>query len=237
MAPFVSKYGLNAAEFAERPETFKSFNEFFYRKLKPAARPIDSNPAAPVFPADGRHLGFDDFSKVDGIFVKGQKFTLLQLLRDGGLARRYERGAMVMSRLCPVDYHRFHFPVGGTPEKARIINGPLFSVSPIALRRNIRILSENKRALSLVRSSEFGDVLMLEIGATNVGSIEYTYLPDEPVQKGAEKGFFKFGGSSMITIFEPGKVRLADDLIENSRQHRELYARMGDCMGMLRNDE
>jgi phosphatidylserine decarboxylase len=138
-----------------------------------------------------------------------------------------------MSRLCPVDYHRFHFPVGGVPEKPRIINGPLFSVSPIALRQNIRILSENKRALSIIRSPEFGEVLMLEIGATNVGSIEYTYLPGQPVQKGAEKGFFKFGGSSMITLFEPGKLRLATDLTENSRQQRELYARMGDRIGSL----
>src|SRR4029079_6475889 len=125
----------------------------------------------------------EDFSKVDGIFVKGQKFSLLGLLRVGELAKRYERGAVVMSRLCPVDYHRFHFPVAGTPEKARIINGPLFSVSPIALRQNIRILSENKRALAVIRAPEFGDVLILEIGATNVGSIEYTYVPGEPVQK------------------------------------------------------
>ena len=64
--PFVRNYGLNAAEFAEAPESFKSFNEFFYRKLKPAARPIDPDPAAAVFPADGRHLGFEDFSKVEG---------------------------------------------------------------------------------------------------------------------------------------------------------------------------
>src|SRR5436189_82804 len=160
-------------------------------------------------------------------------FDLAKLLKEAALARHYQHGTMVMSRLCPVDYHRFHFPVDGIPEKARIINGPLFSVNPIALRENIHIFSENKRALSKIQSAEFGTVLMLEIGATNVGSIEYTYVPGEPIHKGAEKGFFKFGGSSMITLFEPGKLRLANDLVENSRQFRELYAQMGDRVGRL----
>jgi len=140
---------------------------------------------------------------------------------------------MVISRLCPTDYHRFHFPAAGVPEKPKIINGPLYSVSPIALRQNIHIFSENRRALSVMRAADAGTVLMLEVGATNVGSIEYTFVPGEPVQKGAEKGYFKFGGSSIITMFEPGKVMLAADLLENSRINRELYALMGDRLGVL----
>ena len=233
IVPFIEKYRLNHSDFAEEPGTFKTFNEFFYRKLKPLARPIDPDPLVIVFPADGRHLGFDDISKIDGIFVKGEVFDLGSLLKDAALAKRYARGSMVISRLCPTDYHRFHFPAAGVPEKPRIINGPLYSVSPIALRQNIHIFSENRRALSVMRTAEAGTILMLEIGATNVGSIEYSFVPGEPVQKGAEKGYFKFGGSSMITIFEPGKVLLAADLIENSRMNRELYAIMGDRMGIL----
>jgi len=136
-----------------------------------------------------------------------------------------------MSRLCPVDYHRFHFPAAGVPEKPKILNGPLFSVSPIALRENIRFLVENRRGRSVMQTPKHGLVLMFEIGATNVGSIEYTFVPNEPVQKGAEKGYFKFGGSSMITLFEPGRVELAADLLEQTRRHIELYARVGDRMG------
>jgi phosphatidylserine decarboxylase len=138
-----------------------------------------------------------------------------------------------MSRLCPVDYHRFHFPVGGIPEKPHFIEGPIFSVNPIALRQNIRFLFENRRARSLIETPEHGSVLMFEIGATNVGSIEYTFVPGEPVQKGAEKGYFKFGGSSMITLFEPGRVSLAEDLLHQTRQQIELYARIGDRLGTL----
>ena len=76
-----------------------------------------------------------------------------------------------------------------------------------------------------------GTVLMLEIGATCVGSIKQTYQPNSPVTKGAEKGYFEFGGSSTIVIFEPGKIKLADDLLENSAQQIETYALMGDTMG------
>ena len=231
VVPFINRYGLDHAEFADEPKSFKTFNEFFYRKLKPAARPIDPDPNSLVFPADGRHLGFQDISRTDGIFVKGQVFDLASLLRDAQLAKKYERGTVVLSRLCPTDYHRFHFPLAGLPGKPKIINGPLYSVSPIALRQNIHIFSENRRALSSIATTHLGTVLMLEIGATNVGSIEYTFVPGEPVQKGAEKGYFKFGGSSIITIFEPDQVRLTDDLLENSRQNRELYARIGDRMG------
>jgi phosphatidylserine decarboxylase len=233
VAPFIKKYGLNASEFLENPEVFKSFNEFFFRRLKPEARPIDRDPASAVFPADGRHLGFADVSKIEGIFVKGQRLDLKKLIQDHRLAEKFSRGSMVLSRLCPVDYHRFHFPVGGIPEKPHFIEGPLFSVNPIALRQNIRFLFENRRARSLIETPEHGSVLMFEIGATNVGSIEYTFVPGERVQKGAEKGYFKFGGSSMITLFEPGRVMLAEDLLQQTRQQIELYARIGDRLGTL----
>ncbi len=233
IAPFIRSYRVNAEEFADQPGSYGTFNEFFYRKLKPGARPIDPDPAAVVFPADGRHLGFTEISRLEGIFVKGAVFDLRRLLGDDELAGRFQDGAMVLSRLCPVDYHRFHFPVGGTPGAPRLIAGPLYSVNPIALRRNIHIFSENKRAVTRIESAEFGLVLMLEIGATCVGSFEYTFTPGEPVAKGAEKGYFKFGGSSTITLFERGRIRLDDDLADCSKRGVELYARMGDHLGRL----
>jgi phosphatidylserine decarboxylase len=228
--PFIEKFRLNAAEFADSPECYKTFNEFFYRKLKPEARPIAKDPNAAVFPADARHLGFENTSKIEGIFVKGAIFDLATLLQNESLAKRYHEGSIVLSRLCPVDYHRFHFPVSGVAGTAKQIDGPLYSVNPIALKQNIRIFSSNKRAITEIESPEFGKVLMLEIGATCVGSFEYTYQPG-PIEKGAEKGYFKFGGSSTITIFEPNRIKLAADLIEKSKQGMELYARIGDLMG------
>jgi len=130
-----------------------------------------------------------------------------------------------------VDYHRFHFPVAGVPGNARLINGPLYSVNPLALRDRLAILWENKRFVTEIETEQLGKVLMLEIGATNVGSVHHTFVPTRPVEKGEGKGYFAFGGSATFTFFEPGRVDLADDLLEQSRQQRELYAKVGDRMG------
>lgn len=229
--PFVKEYELDPAEFRLSVGDFKNFNEFFYRQLNPEARPIDSGPDTVVFPADGRHLCVSDISQSDGLFVKGEMFSLAELLGDPELAERYSSGSLVLSRLCPVDYHRFHFPVAGVASAAHLLNGPLFSVNPIALVQNIQILSQNKRCLTRLQTEQFGEVLLLEIGATCVGGICQTFTKDTEVQKGAEKGYFRFGGSSTMTIFEPGRIQFEQDLLQQSHQHRELYARVGDRMG------
>jgi phosphatidylserine decarboxylase len=228
---FVDEYELDPAEFRLSVGEFNNFNEFFYRQLNPEARPIDSGSNSVVFPADGRHLCIPDISQADGLFVKGEMFGLADLLGDPQLADRYASGSLVLSRLCPVDYHRFHFPVAGVAGAAHLLNGPLFSVNPIALVQNIQILAKNKRCLTRLQTEQFGEVLLLEIGATCVGGICQTYAPDTDVLKGSEKGYFKFGGSSTMTIFEPGRVQFAPDLLHHSQQHRELYARVGDRMG------
>lgn len=229
--PFIASYNLDVEEFAKSPFDYKTFNEFFYRALKPAVRPIAPGDDVAVFPADGRHLGFPDIQKAAGFYVKGSKFSFAELLGDVAVAGRFAGGAMLISRLCPVDYHRFHFPVSGTPGESRLINGWLYSVSPIALRRRLRYLIENKREVTLIESPQFGTVGMVEVGATNVGSIRQTCVPGRAVAKGDEKGLFAFGGSCVITIFQKGRIKFADDLVAQSAQHVELYARMGDRLG------
>ena len=227
---FIEKFGLDVAEFAETPESFASFDAFFSRKLKAAARPPEGGAETAGFGADGRHLGFPDVARAEGVFVKGQRWDLQGLLGDETLARRYAQGTLVLSRLCPVDYHRFHFPTAGTPSAARWLPGSLWSVNPIALRQRLARVWENKRMLTVLETPRLGTVLLLEIGATNVGSITQIFAPGQPVERGAEKGFFAFGGSATITLFEPGRVRLAEDLVEQTRAGRELYARMGTAM-------
>ncbi len=231
IVPFIEAYELDATEFVRDVDDFANFNEFFFRELKPDARPIDANASSVVFPADGRHLCVPDLSRGEGLFVKGEMFDLGTLLDDKRLAERYASGSLLMSRLCPVDYHRFHFPVAGVPGPTRLINGPLYSVNPIALCRNIDILATNKRCVTELETDSFGKVLLLEIGATCVGSICQTYRDGTSVAKGSEKGYFRFGGSCTITIFERGRIAFDDDLIEHSHEKRELYARVGDQVG------
>lgn len=232
---FIQQYGINVDEMLLAPSEYKHFNDFFARKLKPEARPIAAGKDAVIFPADGRHFVIPSVSTNDGIFVKGIRFDLETLLDDEDLAKRFAHGSMLISRLCPVDYHRFHFPWNGKPTEARLINGDLYSVSPIALRRRPSLLWENKRYLTQLKTPEVGDVLILDVGATCVGTVVNTYTPGKPVAKGDEKGYFLFGGSCVITIFEPDRIRFADDLLEHSAQRREVYARMGDQVATVIN--
>lgn len=227
IAPFIEQYGLDPHEFADSTDSYQTFNEFFFRKLKSTARPIDPNPDSIVFPADGRHLAFANAAEISSVFVKGQRFDLAALLGSNELAKKYAAGALLLSRLCPVDYHRFHFPVAGTPQSTQVINGPLFSVSPIALRQNLGYFWQNKRTITPLETAHCGTVLLLEIGATCVGSILQTYRMGEPIEKGAEKGYFAFGGSSTILLFEPGRINIDKDLLDRSQHCTETYARMG----------
>lgn len=230
--PFVQKYGLNVAEFANPDlNSYATFNEFFYRKLKSGARPIDQRSDIAVLPADGRHLGFQNVATTNGIFAKGQKFDIPTLVGDRELGERYAQGSIVCSRLCPVDYHRFHFPVAGIPQSAVPLSGSLYSVNPFALRRNINYLWKNKRQRVSIETQTFGLVTMVSIGATNVGSIIETYQSGKPVAKGDEKGYFRFGGSFIATLFEPGRIKIAEDLLAAGETNQELYALMGSPLG------
>ena len=232
---FISKYGLDVSEFAEDADSFPSFNDFFVRRLKPSARPISQADDVAIFPADGRHMGFQDLSDLEGVFVKGQSFDLKSLFGSEEAAAPFEQGTLIISRLCPVDYHRFHYPSAGKASAPVPINGGLSSVNPIALRRDLSIFWQNKRNLSYIETDGFGRIASFEVGATCVGSMTYGQSLPGFVEKGDEKGFFSFGGSSVLTLFEPEKILLSEDLLEHSASNRELYARMGEPMGCCPN--
>jgi len=227
--PFIEAFQVDASEFQK--EEFCSFNDFFIRKLKPEARPIDPNPKRAILPADGRYLVFPDISRAQGFYVKGQKFDLFSFLQDPFMARRMAQASMVIARLCPTDYHRFHFPFAGVPNAARPIPGPLFSVNPVALRKRLSILGENKRMVTEIETEGFGTVLFIEVGATFVGAIHQTYSPGRHVKKGEEKGYFSFGGSCLVLLFEKGRVHLDDDLVQNSENGLETKAFFGGSLG------
>jgi len=166
--------------------------------------------------------------------VKGKRFSLKSLLQDDELAERYAEGAMAMARLCPVDYHRFHFPCECVPGKPRLINGLLYSVNPIALKRNIEYLSQNKRMITELETENFGKILYMEVGATYVGSIHQTYTPGKACAKGEEKGYFAFGGSCLLVLFEPNKIAFDQDLIDFSAKRMEVRGLLGQSLGRAR---
>jgi phosphatidylserine decarboxylase len=233
IVPFIKKYGLKMDDFLDSVDSFNSFNEFFYRKLKPSARPINRDAKRIVFPADGRHLVISNLNETDLIYAKGQHFQLNELLGDTNLAKHFEEGSMLISRLCPVDYHRFHFPCEGDVKSTRLIDGALSSVSPFALRKNLSIFWQNKRYLTVLENRKFGTCLQLMIGATCVGSVHWTSKVGQHYHKGDEQGYFSFGGSCVITLFPPNSISFDDDILKNSHEGVETYAKIGESVGQV----
>lgn len=231
--PFIQKFHVDKSEFLDPIESYQSFNDFFIRKLKPTARPITPGDDVVILPADARYLAYQNIDEVDGFFVKGQKYSLETLLCDAALADRYAKGAMVIARLAPVDYHRFHFPLACVASTPKTIEGDLFSVNPIALKKNVHIPTENKRALTQLKT-RCGMVLFIEVGATYVGTIHQTYTPNEPQAKGAEKGYFSFGGSCLILLFEPNTIQIDSDLLNATHRQIETLSQFGQSLGKIR---
>ncbi|MDR0590934.1 MAG: archaetidylserine decarboxylase [Puniceicoccales bacterium] len=228
---FVERHKIDMLTAEKKVEDFANFDDFFTRKLKKDARPIAVDYRKIVFPCDGRHLLVENFENLPSFYVKGQKFDLEKLLRNDELLKRFQNGAAVISRLCPADYHRFHFPCDAVIRKIYKVNGDYFSVNPLAVCKKIAIFFENKRIVSVLQSRDVDQFLMVEVGATCVGSITQTAEVGHLYFKGEEKGFFSFGGSTIITIFQKNKVTFAEDLCQNSAKGVEIFAFMGDDMG------
>lgn len=212
--------------------SYKTFNEFFTRKLKDDSRLISRKPEVLVSPADGKISAWQtiDYEKV--LQVKGNYYSLDDLFQDKNLASRYNAGTCLVIRLCPADYHRFHFPDDGTPLEFKRIGKLLYSVNPIALKGIPRLYCQNKRELTLFQSVNFGNIVMVEVGATCVGSIVQTYIPGRYVCRGEEKGYFKFGGSTVILFFEQGAVKIDEDLLLNTQKGIETKILMGERIGI-----
>ncbi len=224
IAPFIKKYHIRMSDFQKIDYT--SFNDFFIRKLKPGAREMDTNKNVVISPGDGKIQAWGNI-EYQTFIVKGYRMNLHDFLQNDSLAQVYAAGSLILLRLSPADYHRFHFPVSGRLSPVVKIKGEYYSVNPIALRQDIRIFCENKRKYQIISSKKFGPVLMSEIGATFVGSIILTHRGDTAI-KGKEAGYFKFGGSSIIMLFKKGKITIDADLLRNTRNHLETQVLMGE---------
>ena len=225
---FITDYKIEMSDYQETDASeFKHFNDFFYRKINPAKRPIGEGV---VSPADGKTLAFQEISDQSKFFIKGTEFDLKRFLGTDELAKKYNGGSMLIIRLAPTDYHRYHFPSKGTASATEILKGHYYSVSPIALQQSLEIFCENKRSISTLVTENYGDILISEVGATMVGSILQTYEADSIVESGAEKGYFAFGGSTVVLLFEQGKIQFSKDLIENTSNGMETQVLMGQTI-------
>ncbi|XP_056159324.1 phosphatidylserine decarboxylase proenzyme 2-like [Syzygium oleosum] len=226
---------INIAEVKYPLEHFKTFNEFFIRELKPGARPIASveHDNIAVCAADSRLMAFNNVEDSTRFWVKGKKFSIQGLLGNEISSSSFEGGALVIFRLAPQDYHRFHLPVTGIIEQFVNIPGCLFTVNPIAVNsKYCNVFTENKRVVSIISTEHFGKVAFIAIGATMVGTITFLKQEGERVKKGDEFGYFSFGGSTVICVFEKDVIDIDKDLLENSSRSLETLVSVGMKLGV-----
>lgn len=218
-----------APEEAEFPVSqYGSFNDFFTRKLKAGARPFEAEQNKLASPSDGRVLVYEDLGFDDPVPVKGAKRTIRELCRGAFDA---ERLAVAVVRLAPVDYHRYHFPCDCVQESApEVFSGKYHSVNPVALVKRPDLYVENTRQITRLASDVFGNFCFIEVGAFGVGSIVQTSTTGTHFKQD-EKGYFKFGGSTVILVFDNSKLKWSEDLLENSKAGFETLIRCGETIG------
>lgn len=214
---------------AEYPvEHYNSFNDFFARRLKAGARVVDHNENVLVSPADGRISVHENLLPSTPIPVKGAKRSINELC---GTVLPEKPFTVAVVRLAPVDYHRYHYPCDcKNCGEAKKISGKYHSVNPIAFAKAPDLFVENTRVVTCLESKLFGKFYFIDVGAFGVGSIVNTSDSHEH-QKFDEKGFFKFGGSTVILIMDAEKVRFDADLVKNSANNLETLIKAGEQIG------
>ncbi|KAF9134807.1 hypothetical protein BGW39_005717 [Mortierella sp. 14UC] len=250
---FIKTYKLDLSELLE-PDVSKyaSFNQFFYRRLRADARPVHekANPNIVVSSADCRLCVFESISSATKVWIKGKSFTLPNLLRNPVLASQFQGGSIAIFRLAPQDYHRFHSPVSGVVmEEAVGIAGGYATVNPMAVNNeDVDVFTENVRKVSVIGLDRLLDeqgqavdgderevekCVFVSIGALLVGSIQLTGAKSAGtrLEKGDELGYFAYGGSTCILLFQAGSVRFDEDLVATSLKGLETLVKMGERIG------
>ncbi len=227
--PTIDSLNINSEEFEKNIEKFTSFNDFFYRKLKNNARPFENSNKIIVSPADGRILVYENCDNNIKLNVKGANCNIKDLFEENNLP--FECDNIAVIRLCPSDYHRFHFPCDGVISETIKIEGKYHSVNPMALDKINNVFCINKREYAILETSTTTLVIM-EVGAFGVSGIEQTYKSGK-IQKMDEKGYFKFGGSTVILFFKKDTIKFSKDLLENSKKGYETFIQVGETLATL----
>ena len=227
IAGTIADLNIDESEFVRTKEEFDSFNDFFTRKLKSEARPFSTNKDDFLCPADGRLLVYDDIDGNSCLKVKGVEDSVNNLF--GHEVNDSNDGKAAVVRLCPADYHRYHFPCDGRIVETADVKGMYHSVNPVALKAKKRIFCLNKRSYAIIETKKFGRVAYMEVGAFGVAGIHQTYTGKD-VTRMQEKGYFDFGGSTIVLLFQKGKIEFDADLKENSAKGVETLVKVGETI-------
>ena len=209
---------------------YSSFNDFFTRKIKPDCRPVPEDLDVLISPCDCLATVYP-IQENTTFSIKNTEYTLRSLLRSPRLAKRFRGGYAYVLRLTVEDYHRYLYSVSGKQSKNYHIDGTYHTVSPIA-NDYLPIYKENTREYTVIHSKEFGDVLQMEVGALLVGKIS-NHKQSTVVTRGEEKGFFEYGGSTIVVLTQKGRVTPRSDLLTNSKNGYETKVLQAHPLGIL----
>lgn len=232
--PFIDKFKVDISEYEpgskkalDQKDSYRTFNEFFIRKFRLGKRSfVHEAQRMPAF-AEARYVGFEAIEEKRTYPVKGNYLLAKDLVANEVVARMFEGGPLLIARLCPVDYHRYHYPDNGKVLDNFRVPGAYDSVNPLALKYKNQIFINNERHVTLLDTEHFGKMAYIEVGAICVGKIVQSHRWNKPFLRGEEKGYFLFGGSTVILLGEKGAWKPSADILKNTSEGIETYLHLG----------
>lgn len=226
ISSFIRNNNIDMEQFI--PEEYPSFNACFIRRIKPECRPIDTEAGHLVAPCDAKLSVFPITQ--DACFdIKGSLYRVSDLLDGDQSADSFCGGQCLIFRLAVEDYHRYMFHDDGQILRTRFVPGQLHTVQPIALE-HYNIYKRNCRAYTVIQTEHFGLTAQIEVGALLVGRI-VNHKQDGAIKRGEEKGYFCYGGSTVVLLLQPDVAVLDEELIRNTANGLETVVRYGECIG------
>lgn len=211
-----------------QPTDYSSFNQFFMREIKTTARPFPKGVSQLAAPCDGKVTAYP--INASSVFtIKHSTYQLSELLEDTGLGQEWVGGTALILRLTPDDYHHYYFIDDGKITMHKKISGVFHTVRPIAIY-NEPVFSRNTREVTVIETNHFGKIAQIEVGALMVGKI-VNKKNSGVCQRFEKKGWFEFGGSTVILLFQKGQVVLASEILENTQNHQETLIKLGAVIG------
>lgn len=221
---FIKKCNICMEDYEDRE--YKSFNDFFARKIKPGKRKLDESAEALLTPADSK-LSLYPIDKKNRLTIKGVSYTLDELVGRKQDLQEYAGGTCLVFRLSVEDYHRYIFTDTGRVKRRYHIKGRLHTGSPIS--REHKIYRENFRVVNVMQTVNFGEVICIEVGAMLVGKI--VNHPIREFTRGIEKGYFEFGGSTIVMLYQKDKVMIDEDIVKHCKDGVEVKLLQGERIG------
>ncbi|MDP5272635.1 archaetidylserine decarboxylase [Chengkuizengella axinellae] len=222
---FAKTYGINIKEAEKQLDEYVSLNDFFTRRLKKGARKIHQDENMVISPVDGKITGIGTIENGQIVNVKGQDYTIEDLLNQSPRTVTYKHGFYMVLYLSPSDYHRIHAPISGKVVETELIPGKVYPVNDFGLTHMPKVLSRNERLISYIRH-ENTEVALVKVGAMNVSSIRLVDPSADEIHAGAEMAYFEFG-STVVLLFEK------DSFQYNERKFIGEKVKMGEALGQI----